>query len=73
VVVCHGGVIDAAFRTLLHLPMAGAFELRTVNTSLTEVLRVRAGRWQLVRYNDAAHLEGLPDETASAASAVVDD
>jgi probable phosphoglycerate mutase len=72
VVVCHGGVIDAAFRTLLHLPMAGAFELRTANTSLTELLRVRTGRWQLVRYNDAAHLEGLPAETASAASTVVD-
>jgi probable phosphoglycerate mutase len=63
VVVCHGGVIDAAFRFLLHLPMSGGFELRTVNTSLTELRQVRAGRWQLVRYNDAAHLEGLPTET----------
>jgi 2,3-bisphosphoglycerate-dependent phosphoglycerate mutase len=66
VVVCHGGVVDAAFRFLLHLPMSGGFELRTVNTSLTELRRVRAGRWQLVRYNDAAHLEGLPTETPPA-------
>jgi probable phosphoglycerate mutase len=66
VVVCHGGVIDAAFRFLLHLPMSGGFELRTVNTSLTELRRVRPGRWQLVRYNDAAHLEGLPTETPPA-------
>ena len=66
VVVCHGGVVDAAFRFLLHLPMTGGFELRTVNTSLTELRRVRPGRWQLVRYNDAAHLEGLPTETPPA-------
>lgn len=64
VIVCHGGVIDAAFRSLLRLPTSGVFELRTVNTSITELVRVRAGRWQLVRYNDAAHLEGLPAETA---------
>jgi probable phosphoglycerate mutase len=63
VVVCHGGVIDAAFRTLLRLPMTGSFELRTTNTSLTELVHVRAGRWQLIRYNDAAHLEGVSPET----------
>ncbi len=63
VVVCHGGVVDATFRTLLRLPMTGAFELRTTNTSLTELTRVRAGRWQLARYNDAAHLDGVPVET----------
>jgi 2,3-bisphosphoglycerate-dependent phosphoglycerate mutase len=63
VIVCHGGVIDATFRTLLRLPAAGVFELRTVNTSITELFRLRAGRWQLVRYNDAAHLEGLAPET----------
>jgi probable phosphoglycerate mutase len=65
VVVCHGGVIDATFRSLLHLPSTGGFDLRTVNTSLTEFLRLRPGHWQLVRYNDAAHLAGLPTETAS--------
>lgn len=66
VVVCHSGVVDAALRFLLHLPMSGGFELWTVNTSLTELRRVRPGRWQLVRYNDAAHLEGLPTETPPA-------
>jgi probable phosphoglycerate mutase len=60
VVVCHGGVIDATFRQLLRLPMSGAFELRATNTSITELSRIRVGRWQLVRYNDAAHLDGLP-------------
>jgi 2,3-bisphosphoglycerate-dependent phosphoglycerate mutase len=66
VIVCHGGVIDVAFRHLLRLPSFGAFELRTTNTSLTELVLVRAGRWQLARYNDAAHLAGLPLETARA-------
>lgn len=63
VVVCHGGVIDAAFRALLGLPMTGGFELHTINASLTELVRARPDRWRLVRYNDAAHLAGLPQET----------
>jgi probable phosphoglycerate mutase len=64
VIVCHGGVVDTAFRTLLRLPGSGLFELRTLNTAITELFRPRPGRWQLVRYNDAAHLRGLPFETA---------
>ncbi len=63
VVVCHGGVVDVAFRTLLGLPATGGFELHTVNTSLTELVQTRPGRWRLARYNDAAHLAGLPNET----------
>ena len=63
VVACHGGVVDAAFRHLLRLPQVGAFELHTVNTSLTEFVQIRRGRWRLARYNDAAHLAGLPPET----------
>jgi 2,3-bisphosphoglycerate-dependent phosphoglycerate mutase len=63
VVACHGGVIDAAFRALLRLPSHGAFELQTTNTSLTEFVTTRRDRWRLVRYNDAAHLTGLPVET----------
>jgi probable phosphoglycerate mutase len=63
VVSCHGGVVDAAFRALLRLPAHGAFELQTSNTSLTELVTTRRGRWRLVRYNDAAHLDGLPVET----------
>jgi probable phosphoglycerate mutase len=62
VVVCHGGVVDVALRSFLSLPMIGAFELHTLNTSLTEVVLV-GPQWRLVRYNDAAHLEGLPAET----------
>lgn len=63
VIVCHGGVIDGLMRTVLRAPTTGAFELNTSNTSLTEFVLTRPGRWRLKRYNDAAHLEGLPKET----------
>ena len=66
VIACHGGVVDAVFRYLLGLPMTGGFELHTVNTSLTEFVQTRPGRWRLARYDDAAHLEGLPKETPRA-------
>lgn len=66
-VVCHGGVIDIAFRYLLDLPRYGHFDLWTLNCSVTELsvddTGERRGRWRLVRYNDAAHLEGLPRGT----------
>ena len=62
-VACHGGVIDASFRALLRLPAHGVFELQTTNTSLTELVTTRRDRWRLVRYNDAAHIAGLPLET----------
>ena len=62
-VVCHGGVIDRALRLFLHTTSTGQFQIRTVNASLTEFVRVQADLWRLLRYNDAAHLAGLPDET----------
>ncbi len=63
VISCHGGVVDAVFRYLLRLPQAGGFELHTLNTSLTEFVQTKPGRWRLGRYNDVAHLAGLPKET----------
>ena len=73
VVSCHGGVVDAAFRQLLGAAPTGGFELHTVNTSITEFRSVprssgasgssSVDSWRLVRYNDAAHLAGLPTET----------
>jgi len=64
VIACHAGVIDAAIRGLLDLPMVGGFELFTQNTALSEFALVpardrRTERWRLVRYNDAAHLAGV--------------
>jgi probable phosphoglycerate mutase len=66
VVACHGGVVDAAFRFLLRTAPTGAFELHTLNTSITEFRTVPSGSWRLTRYNDAAHLAGLPAETPRA-------
>lgn len=66
VIVCHGGVVDGIVRTALRAPRTGGFELHTRNTSLTELVHVRPDRWRLIRYNDAAHLAGLPTESPRA-------
>ena len=66
VVACHGGVVDATFRHLLRTASTGGFELHTLNTSITEFRSVASGEWRLQRYNDAAHLHGLPAETPRA-------
>lgn len=63
VICCHGGVINAILRWVLHAAPSGDFELMTSNTSLTEMQLVAPGRWRLLRYNDAAHLAGLPPAT----------
>lgn len=62
-VSCHGGVVDTVLRSALRTPQTGGFEIHTSNASLTELVLVRPGRWRLVRYNDAAHLAGLPQAT----------
>jgi probable phosphoglycerate mutase len=60
VVVAHGGIIGASFVALGDLPIrhGTALTRETKNTSITE-WRARAGAWQLVRYNDSAHLSRL--------------
>ena len=70
VVSCHGGVVDAVFRQLLRTSPTGGFDLWTSNTSLTEFApaprltpSTADSKWRLVRYNDAAHLAGLPAST----------
>jgi probable phosphoglycerate mutase len=63
VVGCHGGVIDAVLRLALKAPAMGVFEIHTLNTSITEMVLVRPNTWRLVRYNDTAHLAGLPAHT----------
>jgi len=73
--VVHAGVIDVGFRLLLGLPVDGGFHLWTKNTSVTEMVlshpnaqdfgRRTEPQWRLVRYNDAAHLAGLPEKTES--------
>lgn len=71
VVSCHGGVVDAIFRQLLRTAPTGIFDLWTTNTSISEFVlssdsAARDPRWRLVRYNDAAHLSGLPRATNEA-------
>jgi broad specificity phosphatase PhoE/GNAT superfamily N-acetyltransferase len=63
VISCHGGVVDRTMRLLLHTPPTGLFELHTLNCSITEFSLVEEGVWRLHRYNDVAHLAGLPDAT----------
>jgi probable phosphoglycerate mutase len=64
-VVCHGGVIDAVLRKALRAPSLGGFEVFTRNTSITELETIDRNRWRLLRYNDSAHLAGLPVATST--------
>lgn len=64
VIACHAGVIDRVLRQLLRGPSSGVFELFTRNTSLSEFVLASSGKWRMVRYNDSAHLAGLPTHTA---------
>jgi 2,3-bisphosphoglycerate-dependent phosphoglycerate mutase len=62
-VACHGGVIDTVLRQALKAAPTGAFNINTLNTSITELELVRPNRWSLLRYGDTAHLHGLPAAT----------
>lgn len=65
VVVCHGGVVEASLATFGHQPLRRAFDVAVENTSMTEWALAGDGaatgemRWRLVRFNDAAHLDGV--------------
>ncbi|QMU69769.1 histidine phosphatase family protein [Streptacidiphilus sp. P02-A3a] len=55
--VCHAGFIVGAMVTLLDIPRPGnTTDLSPQSTSITEFGH-DGGRWNLVRYNDHAHLE----------------
>ena len=59
VIGCHGGVIIGSMLTGFGLPPTNGNQFRQgpENTSLTEWL-ITDGTWNLVRYNDHAHLAG---------------
>ena len=63
VVACHGGVVDAVMRFTLKMPPTGSFQIHTLNTSITEFELIEPHMWKLMRYNDTAHLAGLPRST----------
>jgi probable phosphoglycerate mutase len=58
VIACHGGVVSCSLEALGGIPF-GSFHRNVENTSITEWERDDAsGRWWLVRFNDAAHVDG---------------
>lgn len=63
VIACHGGVVDSALRFALKAPSMGVFQIHTLNTSITELELIKPNLWRLNRYNDTAHLAGLPAST----------
>jgi probable phosphoglycerate mutase len=63
VVACHGGVVDAVLRFTMKAPATGSFQIHTLNTSITEFELAEPHMWKLLRYNDTAHLMGLPAAT----------
>jgi probable phosphoglycerate mutase len=68
VVVCHGGVIDASFVSLMGLSMVAVppIEFHTRNTSITRwKAHLRENDrpiWQLVSYNDDVHVRDIGAE-----------
>ena len=54
VVACHGGVVGCSFEALAGVPL-NTLVRYTENTAITEWQHTERG-WELVRYNDAAHL-----------------
>jgi len=66
VVVCHAGVVESAMLRFLPLASGEArLGLRTAHTSITE-FETTDGGWRLLRYNDAAHLQGSVDQPQQA-------
>ena len=63
VIACHGGVVDSVLRLALKAPGMGVFQIHTLNTSITELELIKPNLWRLNRYNDTAHLAGLPVST----------
>lgn len=63
VIACHGGVVDSVLRFALKAPSMGVFQIHTLNTSVTELELIKPNLWRLIRYNDTAHLAGLPAST----------
>ncbi len=59
-VVSHGNAIMALIAELLGVPEASSWSFSVANTSLSTLHFSKSGRFTLVSFNDAAHIEGLP-------------
>ena len=64
VVVTHGGVLDMLWRTAHALPLHGARVCDIPNTGINR-LRWVDGGLQIVRWADAEHLAGLPEQPST--------
>jgi len=60
-VFTHGGVLDMLWRAARHAPLHGPRTCDIPNTGINR-LRWRDGALEIVRWADAAHLEGLPEQ-----------
>jgi 2,3-bisphosphoglycerate-dependent phosphoglycerate mutase len=65
VAAVHGGIIESSVSTFIDVPPTHGHLAPLTNASITEWVHhepefgARHARWQLVRYNDAAHVAGL--------------
>jgi len=64
-VITHGGVLDMLWRTVHGAPLHGARVCDIPNTGINR-LRWRGGTLDIVRWADAAHLKGLPQQPDTA-------
>ena len=64
-VVTHGGVLDMLWRTVYALPLHGPRECDIPNTGINR-LQWKDGCLQIVRWGEAEHLAGLPEQPSTA-------
>ncbi len=57
--VSHGNAIMAMLAEFLRLPIEATWSFACDNTSITRMQFSRSGRFTLLAYNDATHLEGV--------------
>ncbi|MEO7852749.1 MAG: histidine phosphatase family protein [Rubrivivax sp.] len=66
VVVTHGGVLDMLWRTAHAVPLHGARSCDIPNAGINR-LHYRDNTLHIVRWADAVHLQGLPEQPSTAA------
>ena len=71
VVVTHGGVLDMLWRTANALPLYGARVCDIPNTGINRLRWVDNGL-QIVRWADADHLDGLPEQPSTRQTPAID-
>ena len=72
VVVTHGGVLDMLWRTANALPLHGARVCDIPNTGINR-LRWTGSSLQILRWAEADHLAGLPEQPSTAQLSVPDE